>query len=549
MSLFRHASLVLALAASGGCSLLFDFPEQGNLGGNGAGAQGANSPSGPGAGGNGGAGASGANDPSGGAGGAGGSVPTCTFDPVFDWSLTLGNVDIAIVRKLAEALEPVDGDLWVAGQMLGGELMVAGQPVESTLDGMGDIFLIEVGPDGVIKRGFIFGGAGWARVQALAFGPEGTMALVGAFAGDMTFGAGGPTITGGSQANMLAEAEPDELDAWVTIFDPDTETFLEAKGYGSGDGAYQEATSVAFDSLGNLYVVAAVDDSALDWGLGAPVIDGLSLAKLDSTLTELWSRPLNTAQDLPGHLAVLPDDAVVVAGTTYEKEVFGQQISTEIEYGGPDAFVACYSAEGSSLWHRIFGDVDEQTATNLTVGPSGDVYLGGTFKIGLKELGNTVVFPDGETGYETEDIFFARLAADDGGSTRWVKRIAGLEYQEAQDIVVGCGERVYIVGDIKDAGTLGVDFGNGVLVPATSTDEYTDLFYATYDGETGEYESAVRVGDDWIEFARGMLLDPFGGFILVGAFYDTVSFDPAPGGLLQNLGRSDVFAVRFDGAR
>ena len=116
--------------------------------------------------------------------------------------------------------------------------------------------------------------------------------------------------------------------------------------------------------------------------------------------------------------------------------------------------------------------------------------------------------------------------------------------------MIGCGERVYVVGDIADFGQPGVDFGDGVAVPSTATDSYEDLFYATYDGENGGgLLSSRRVGDDYIEFARGMLLDPSGGFVLVGSFFDTVSFDDTPGGLLQSSAASDIFAVRYSGAQ
>lgn len=549
MSFLVRASSLFVLASLAGCSFLFDFPEEGSIGGQGGEPHGANNPSGPGGGpevGGGGGGTGGG--PEGGGGGTGGSPPTCQFDPEFDWSFTLGTVDIDIRAKLAEGYDS-DGDLWVAGHMLGGELQIAGNTVTSSGDGQNDIYLIEIDPTGDLKRGFVFGGTGWAYVYELSIAPDGRIALAGSFAGDMTF-PGGITITAAPQIDLSMPPTFDERDAWVALFDPASETFPYAKGYGGGDGVYEEATSAKFLSNGDLIVSASVEAGVLDWGGGATLIDGVSVARLDGTLGEVWKRQLDTNIALPGHVAVLPDDSFVVAATTYENNVFGMTQQGEVSYGGPDAFVAHYDADGDWLWHRIFGDDNEQTSTNVAVGPSGDVYLVGTFKQGLKEHGLDVIYSGAETEYFTEDVFFARLDTENDGATSWVQRIYGIGYAEAQDITIGCGERVYITGDVADTGSAGLDFGDGINVPTASSDTYEDLFYATYDGENaGTLLTKERVGDDWIELSRGLLLDPNGGFVLLGTFYESIFFDSALGGLLQNNERSDIFVVRYGGTQ
>ena len=98
-------------------------------------------------------------------GGPVGGSSNCVFEPTFDWSFTLGSVDVDLSRKLAEAIEP-DGDIWIAGQLLGGQLLIAGNPVVSSGDGSVDIYLIELDPSGTLKRGFVFGGTGWASFES-----------------------------------------------------------------------------------------------------------------------------------------------------------------------------------------------------------------------------------------------------------------------------------------------------------------------------------------------------------------------------------------------
>jgi hypothetical protein len=513
---------------------LLDFPDVGDAGSGGE-PQGTGNPSGVGGGGNGG---------DGGGDGGGGSPPECVFEPAFDWSFQLGTVSISIEENLAHAIAP-DGNIWLAGQLLSGQIEIGGTPVSSSGDDDADIYLVELNPAGEIQRGFAFGGVGWAYVHQMAFSSTGTLALVGSYAGAMTFGIDGPSITAAAQGNLADEPYAAELDAWVAVFDPESETFLDAKGYGDGDGIYQEATSVVFDSAGDM-IVAAAADGPLDWGMGAPAsFDGLALAKLDGQLNEVWSRPLNTGVDLPGYLVMLPDDSFVVAGSTYANDVFGQFVSEELYYGNSDAFVARYSSTGGWIWHRIFGDENEQGSTSVTIGPSGDVYLAGTYRQGLKEKG-VVVFSGAETEYFTEDIFFARLAADTG-ATAWVNRIYGIGYQEPQDIVVGCEERVIITGDIDDQGSKGVDFGDGTPLPSEGDDEYSDLFFASYDGNSGDLLSKTRIGDQYIEFARGIMLHP-GGMVLVGSFFDTILFSQEPGGLLEKDTDSEVFVVRYSTA-
>lgn len=545
MSSIRHHHALLLLCLSAGCSFLLDFPEEGGSDAGGGVPVGAGNPQG--------AGGTGAQGGSGGSGahggeGAGGNVQ-CGADlssMTFDWAYPLGTVSLDGYQPTASAIDG-NGDIWIAAQLKGGQLNADGIPVVSSGDGVDDILLLQLDPMGQSKRGFVFGGTGTAWIWDMAFAPNGTLVLAGSFTGDMTFLEGGPTITATTPAG---KGDYDAYDAYVAVFDPaKDESFTFAKAF--GDGEYQEASAVGVDAGGNIFVAVAANGT-IDWGNGpTPDTDGVQLAKLDGNLDRLWNRPISSnavdIEHLPD-LAVLPDGAVIVAGQTDTVNAFGGTTPGEVTYGGSDAFVVRYDANGAWRWHRIFGDESAQEANEVTFGASGEIYVAGTFRLGLKERGAITHFEGAEDSYDGQDIFFARLAPVTG-ETRWVQRIQGLGFQRANHIVVDCAERLFVVGEVGDDSTsTGVDFGDGDLLLGDPGDasSYNDLFYASYDGNVGDLISKKRTGDLYEENAASLLIDASGGVVLIGAFFDSLVLDPLPGGSLQKPSEWDLFVAHFN---
>lgn len=541
----RHqlAPLILLLAA--GCSFLIDFPEEDTATG-GAGAAGAGTIAG-GAGSDPGGGGEGGTGGDGGSGGQGGGE--CLLDRdshalTFDWAAQVGSIDLDGFLPIAVALE-TDGDVWLAGQLEGGVLQAGGNAVSSTGDSVADVFLLELDAEGDSKRGFVFGGNGSAFIWDIAFAPDGELVIAGSFIGDLDFGGAGPVLESqlpvdGGQFSVY--------DAYVAVFDPAAEETVVAKAF--GDGHYQEATAVAVDGEGSI-LLAAISEGSVDWGAGESMpTDGMFVVKLDSDLNEVWTRPIASNVNRPADIALFADGSVAVTGLTDRNDVFGQILGGEVVYGGSDAFVARYDGlDGSWVWHRIFGDDYDQAGTAVTVGPSGDVYVAGTYLNGLIQLGNDSLFSGAEIDYATDDVFLARLGHDDG-ATVWVKRVSGLGYQVANDIGVDCADRVTLLGNAGDSsGSPGVDFGDGELVQGVVSDQpngYVDLFVAAYEGSSGNLLSKRRIGDFYIETGAALQLDPQGRALIAGAFFHTVALDPLPGATLQRTKAWDLYLARFD---
>ncbi|MFO0547216.1 MAG: hypothetical protein U0271_02445 [Polyangiaceae bacterium] len=464
---------------------------------------------------------------------------TCTadsqaFTAEFDEAAQLGTIEVDGMEPEVIAID-ADGDIWWAGVMYSGTLNANGNAVQSTTADPGGVYLLEIDAAGHSKRGFVFGVNASTTVFDIVALADGNIALVGSLMGTLDFGDIAVTATPPQDAE-----EYNKLDGFIAIFDPAQNAVTHAAHF--GDGGYQEITSIAQDSKGDL-VVATTSKGSIDWGQGSKTNEGITLAKLHEDLSPVWSRELQTGASTTPTVAVAVDDSIFLGGATVAANVFGGTIAGELVVSDYDAFVAHYTTEGSWLWHRILGDDYYQGTVATTLAPDGDVVVAGTFLNGLKEHGTVTIFNSGATAWAADDVFIARFAADTG-VTRWLQQIHGESFQNARDLKVDCADRVIVSGTVYSPSGMGVDFGDGENVPSTSIDDYGDLFIATYKGADGSVLFKSRVGDDYEEIIHRIELDAAGHLWVAGGFFFSIVLDPGIGGTLAS-GSWDFFIARY----
>ena len=117
-----------------------------------------------------------------------------------------------------------------------------------------------------------------------------------------------------------------------------------------GSAGPDEATSVAVDATGNVYV-AGWADGGVDGEIGAGSYDSF-VRKYDPSGTVLWTRQFGSAQeDGASDVEVDADGNVYVVGRTGEEPVVE---STDVRW---DAYVRKLGPDGSELFYRNGGEV------------------------------------------------------------------------------------------------------------------------------------------------------------------------------------------------
>lgn len=187
-------------------------------------------------------------------------------------------------------------------------------------------------------------------------------------------------------------------------------TFQSYQMVGSGflDGTsthWEQARDIAFDSKGNIIVVGGTSasdfrttpgaydrtygDGTVGTGLGNAGQTDVFVVKLDSNGRLLWSSFLGGPNyDRAYAVEIGPGDDIFLGGragagfpTTAGviQRTFAGDVTANSEYGLQDGFVACLSADGSTLkWATYFGESGPGFVRDIAVDAQGRVYVAAT---------------------------------------------------------------------------------------------------------------------------------------------------------------------------
>jgi hypothetical protein len=221
--------------------------------------------------------------------------------------------------------------------------------------------------------------------------------------------------------------------------------------------------------------------------------------------------------------------------------VFGDSGSTADFGGGPlvpvggyDLFLAKFDAAGQHIWSRRFGDMEDQSATDLALDASGNVLLGGSFR-GALDFGAGVFIAS--SGDFDEDAYVAKL--DTNGNALWARRFGDAEADQAVYALGATSDGdVIVAGDFAGA----VDLGGGTLT-AAGTSPARDIFVGRLGASDGHHLWSTRLGNDGWQSVVDLAVDAWDDITFTGTLRGAVDF----GGLSLTATGMDIYVARFDG--
>jgi len=244
-------------------------------------------------------------------------------------------------------------------------------------------------------------------------------------------------------------------------------------------GAYTEASGVAVDASGNVYV-AGYTEGGLD---GNTLMGGTDLfvTKYDSSGAKLYTRQTGTigASTQAYGVAVDTSGSVYVAGYT-NGGLDGNTLA-----GGFDYFLTKYNSAGTKLYTRQTGTAGAVTmAYGVAVDASGNVYVAGRTNGGL----------DGNSLMGGRDFFVTKY--DSSGAKLYTRQTGTVGANtQAYAVAVDASGNVYVAGG-TNGGLDGNTLAGGYDYSLTKYDSSGIKLFTRQTGTVGKYTQASGVAVD-----------------------------------------------------
>lgn len=199
-----------------------------------------------------------------------------------------------------------------------------------------------------------------------------------------------------------------------------------------GTNGLDEIKAVAVDTTGTVYV-AGETFGTLPGQTPGGTLDAFVRA-YDPAGREVWTRQFGAwERDIAWGVATDSVGSAYVVGQT-EGILPGQPSA-----GGWDAFVRKYDPSGTELWTRQFGGGGADIASDVSVGPAGDIYVVGTTSSALP----------GQAAAGSFDAFIRRY--NSAGDEVWTRQFGTSPGDNARRVAVDSVGRVLVVGSTEGA--------------------------------------------------------------------------------------------------
>ena len=352
------------------------------------------------------------------------------------------------------------GNIYVSGCFNGnltlGTITLIGDPVRSNL------YIARLSPSGSWE---------WAvQVQAtvgvipddIALDSANNIYITGVFFGSVTFGTIIVTENGGGDV-FVAKLASDGTWQWATH---------------AGATDYDQATAIAVDGNGNVYVTGWFDDTATfgNISLTSQGIYDLYVASLSPSGSWRWAVSAGGINnDIAYGIAVDTEGNSYVTGWFQGNATFGGILLTS--EGEKDGFVAKLSSFGGWLWAVNAGETGSKTHRY----ENGDFCVLGYFT-GNATFGNTILKSKGG-----RDIYLGTVNAD--GAWQWAVSGGGPNNEDGLGLGVTPGGDPVVTGWFWNT----TMFGNTTLIAQGDTDVFIAKLGLTYPPEI----PSTPVGSAW----------------------------------------------------
>lgn len=223
------------------------------------------------------------------------------------------------------------------------------------------------------------------------------------------------------------------------------------------------------------------------------------------------------------NIEAAPDGELIWAGYyTEEARMFERRVASE---GYEDIFVMKLEEDGSVNWLATAGGEMSDIANDVSIDPSGNVLVTGSFE-GAAQFDGVTVKSSGAS-----DIYLAKYNSE--GAIQWVRQAGGREDDEALSVATDEYGNSYLTGGFEETAW----FDNTALESVGAE----DLFLARYDAN-GSLVSVGSEGGEQLDAGTQIAIDAQGATVLAGVFESEADFGDTT---LVSGGALDIFISRL----
>ncbi len=286
----------------------------------------------------------------------------------------------------------------------------------------------------------------------------------------------------------------------------------------------------------------------------------LFLAKYSPTGNVIWAKNVAPVETIAfSRVGVDVSGAVYVTGS-FNLPTISIGMTTLVNHGGDDVFIAKYDANGNYIWAQSYGSSGNDLSKAMTIFPNGDIYLSGTYSIGSSLIIGSTTLTDSlsyiakfdssgkfiwanntndslsinamnadafENIYITGadkhgNVFITKY--DVSGNIVWNKLVSGNNSPVAYSIAIDLCGNLWICGSMvggPGSGAYTMNFDGHILSQAAYS--YDPMFMAEYD-TSGIYQKSMSFPSGADDFSD-IVVDKRGNCYLGGDYLvDTMIF-------------------------
>ena len=308
--------------------------------------------------------------------------------------------------------------------------------------------------------------------------------------------------------------------------------FKWAKQIGGSLESFVNSSSIAIDTLGNVYTTGSFGGTAdFDPGIGSFSFNSLDredifITKLNAAGNFIWAKHIGGSGPSHANSIALDDlgNIYITGGFSYTVDFDpGAGVYNLTAVGGENIFVLKLDSDGNFIWAKqmkVSVGSTTQRGNSITIDITGNVYTTGLF------LG-TVDFDPGPGTFNLStvgidwDCFVSKL--DEAGNFVWAKQMPGSGLGIGYSIATDESGNVFTTGEFS--GTVDFDPGPGIF-NITGVGSYG--FVSKLNSE-GNFAWAKKIE----EFGHELKIDASGNVLITGG--------------LENNGKGFVFKYDTDG--
>ena len=221
----------------------------------------------------------------------------------------------------------------------------------------------------------------------------------------------GQVNNGGVGDVFLVKYSADGVKIWTRLF---------------GTNQSDVPVAVKAGSDGSIYV-AGFTAGSLGGTINGPT--DAFLTKYSSSGTKMWTKQFgSTGSDAVGGITIGMDGSLYLTGIT-DGSIDGLTNS-----GGNDVFITKYTQDGSKIWTKLLGTSVADSATSISTGIDGSIYIAGTTAGSL----------DGKINKGDTAGFIAKYSTD--GAKIWVELIDTSSEDTALYVATSTDGSIYVTG-------------------------------------------------------------------------------------------------------